>query len=96
MPLTPAAIAQERLREELADQLERLAEGLASARVLSREEWQEHRLALGPQARRVEELIAQAMDARRGNWRSRAGRTPPTAAMTRRSPSSAWSGVSTR
>jgi hypothetical protein len=70
LPLTPAALAQEQLREQLADQLTLLADGLDRADPLTPEEWEELRLALDPQARRVEELVEAASESRRANWRA--------------------------
>jgi uncharacterized membrane protein YgaE (UPF0421/DUF939 family) len=71
LPLTPATLAQERLREQLADQLDLLADGLDHAEPLSPDDWAELRLALHPQARRVEELVQATSEARRANWRAR-------------------------
>lgn len=70
LPLTPAQLAQDRLREQLADQLDLLADGLENEQVLSDEDWNELRLALRPQARRVEDLVNAAAEARRVNWRA--------------------------
>lgn len=70
LPLTPAALAQHRLRDKLADQLEMLADGLEAEEVLSPEDWAELRLALIPEERRVEELVQAASESRRANWRA--------------------------
>jgi len=71
LPLMPAALAQDQMRDDLADRLDQLADGLEAGHLLGRDDWDELRWALQPQARRVEELLAQAMEARRGNWRAR-------------------------
>ncbi|MDH2415604.1 hypothetical protein [Nocardioides sp. CER19] len=71
LPLTPAAMAQERLRGQLADQLDLLADGLASEDVLSRDDWARLRLALEPDVRRAEDLLRAATESRRANWRAR-------------------------
>ena len=71
LPLTPAAAAQDRLRAALADQLDLLAEGLADEDVLEQDDWAAMRLGLEQQAREVEELAAQAEEARRGSWVAR-------------------------
>lgn len=70
LPLTPAAQAQDRLRTQLADQLDLLADGLEHGEVLSPEEWAALQLELWPQARRVEELVTAAAESRRANWRA--------------------------
>lgn len=70
MPLTSAARAQDALRHELAHQLDRLAVALEAEEPLSQDEWITVCSSLDPRMRRVEELAAQAMEARRGNWRA--------------------------
>jgi len=70
LPLTPAELAQHRLRGQLADQLDLLADGLDAEDVLSGEDWSDLRLALIPEERRVEELVQAATEARRANWRA--------------------------
>lgn len=71
LPLTPAVMAQDRLRDRLADQLDLLADGLGSEEVLSADNWARLRLALEPHARRAEDLVRAAAESRRGNWRAR-------------------------
>ncbi|MGZ4475539.1 MAG: hypothetical protein ACXVWW_07510 [Nocardioides sp.] len=68
LPLRPAELAQHRLRGRLADQLERLADGLRREDVLSPEDWEALRLALIPEERRVEELVQAATESRQANW----------------------------
>lgn len=70
LPLTPATLAQERLRRRLADQLDLLADGLERAEVLSPEDWAELQLELRSELRRVEDLVAAAVESRRVNWRA--------------------------
>jgi hypothetical protein len=71
LPLTPAVRAQEHLRRRLADQLVSLAEGLDHDERLDEEDWARRRTDLGPDARRVEELVREALESRRGNWTAR-------------------------
>lgn len=71
LPLTPAVRAQEHLRRRLADQLDVLADGLDSETRLDEAEWDERRKNLDPEARKVEELVGQALESRRGNWTAR-------------------------
>lgn len=71
LPLTPAAVAEDRLRERLGDQLDLLADGLVSEGPLAADDWEELRLALEQDARRVEDLVHAASQARRANWRAR-------------------------
>lgn len=68
LPLRPAELAQHRLRGQLADQLERLADGLGCEEVLSPEDWADLRLELTRDERRVEELVQAASESRRANW----------------------------
>lgn len=77
LPLTPAALAQDRLRDTLATELERLAAGLDAEEPLSEDQWASVSAALDPEMRRVEQLIGHALEAQRGNWR--AGRWAPDA-----------------
>lgn len=69
--LTPAVMAEDRLRERLADQLDLLADGLDHEEPLTADAWGELRLSLELDARRVEELVEAASEARRANWRAR-------------------------
>jgi uncharacterized membrane protein YgaE (UPF0421/DUF939 family) len=65
--LTPAAIAQDRLRDELADQLDQLGTALEQE-IVGEKDWTTLRSALQRQARDAEALIAEAREARRVNW----------------------------
>lgn len=69
LPLTPAAIAQDRLRAELADQLDALAQALEQE-LLGEKDWHELRRTLERTARDAEVLVDQARDARRANWKA--------------------------
>ncbi len=69
LPLTPAARAQERLRVELADQLDELAEALEQA-VVGERDWTALRTSLARTARSADELIDRAREARRANWKA--------------------------
>ena len=71
LPLTPAVRAQEHLRRRLADQLDLLAEGLERNERLDEDDWARRRTDIDPDARRVEELLGNVLEARRGNWTAR-------------------------
>ena len=64
LPITPAAVAADQLREEVAGQLVDLADGLRSGDVPAAR-------ALRHQTRRVDELIGTVHEGQRANWRSR-------------------------
>lgn len=69
-PMTPVTDALAGLRVEMARQLDELADGLEADEQLSPKQWESWRDALDPRARRVDELMAQGLEARRGNWRA--------------------------
>ena len=69
LPLTPATIAQDRLRAELADQLDELADALEQE-IVDEKDWRALRASLDRTARHAEELLARARDARRANWKA--------------------------
>lgn len=69
LPLTPAARAQDRLRAELADQLDELADALEQE-IVGEKDWAALRRGLGRTAQHAESLIARARDARRANWKA--------------------------
>lgn len=71
LPLTPAARAAGQLREEVARQLDDLAEGLTAEEVLTAEDWSRRRWSLSARSRRVGDLIAIVREGQRANWRSR-------------------------
>jgi len=70
LPITPAAEAAERLRGEVADQLDDLADGLAAEDWLTTEQWEERSRALVGHSRHVDDLIDQVREGQRANWRS--------------------------
>ncbi|MDF1605676.1 hypothetical protein [Nocardioides sp. YIM 152315] len=67
--LTPAAIAQDQLRAQLADRLDELADALEQE-VVNELDWNALRHSLDRTARSASDLIAQARDARRANWKA--------------------------
>jgi uncharacterized membrane protein YgaE (UPF0421/DUF939 family) len=69
LPLTPAAMAQERLRAQLADQLDELATALEQE-IVGEKDWNSLRAALTRTARDAETLMAEARDAQRANWKA--------------------------
>jgi hypothetical protein len=64
LPITPAAVAADRLREEVAGQLVDLADGLRSGDVPAVR-------ALRHQTRQVDEWVSTVHEGQRANWRSR-------------------------
>lgn len=70
LPLTPAQATVTRLRRSLADQLDDLAEGLLQETPPDLEGWQHRRRDIRSLTGKMHEMVAQAMEARRGNWRS--------------------------
>lgn len=71
LPLARTVRAQQALRSALADQLDDLVGGLRAEQLPGPTGWSELRRDLGRQTREVQELVALAADARRGNWRAR-------------------------
>ncbi|CAI9416216.1 hypothetical protein [Nocardioides sp. T2.26MG-1] len=69
LPLTPAVLAQDRLREQLADQLDELAEALVQE-ILNELDWNALRRSLERTARDADALMDEARDARRANWKA--------------------------
>lgn len=67
LPLTPATLAQDRLRAALADQLDQLATALDDELVTERD-WSALRRALAQQAREANHLTDQVREAARANW----------------------------
>jgi uncharacterized membrane protein YgaE (UPF0421/DUF939 family) len=70
LPLSASGAQVRRVRETLAEQLRDLADGLRRAEPLTRDQWEERHHALIPVTRRMSELVAEASEARRGNWRA--------------------------
>jgi uncharacterized membrane protein YgaE (UPF0421/DUF939 family) len=71
LPLTPTRLALRRLRAELAEQLQDVAEGLEQPDTPTFDEWRRRRRALRPHIDRMRELVAETAEARRVNWRAR-------------------------
>lgn len=69
LPLTPAALAQDRLRAELADQLDGLATALEQE-ILGEKDWNALRATLGRAAHDADSLMDEARSARRANWKA--------------------------
>ncbi len=69
LPLTPAALAQDRLQTELADQLDELATALVQE-ILGEKDWNALRRSLERAARQADALMDEARDARRANWKA--------------------------
>jgi hypothetical protein len=69
LPLTPAALAQDRLRAELADQLDELATAL-EREILGEKDWNALRRSLERTARDADALMTEAREARRANWKA--------------------------
>lgn len=69
LPLTPAALAQDRLRGQLADQLDELATALEQE-ILNELDWNSLRASLAGTARNADRLMDEARDARRANWKA--------------------------
>jgi len=70
LPLTPARLALRRLRVELAQQLDDVADGLDQPDAPTLEEWDPRRRALTPYIEEVHSLVREAAEARRANWRA--------------------------
>lgn len=71
LPLTPAQLTLRQLRATLVEQLDDLAEGLLREDPLTADEWSERRRDLQPMVGQARELVQQATEGRRGNWRAR-------------------------
>lgn len=69
LPLTPAALAQDRLRGQLADQLDELATALEQE-ILGEKDWNSLRAGLARTAGDADRLMDEARDARRANWKA--------------------------
>ncbi|WP_310964668.1 FUSC family protein [Nocardioides terrisoli] len=71
LPLSRTGLRVREVRDALAEQLTELAEGLRGDRAPTPEEWQEGHRALIPLSRRMSEMVGEASEARRANWRAR-------------------------
>lgn len=69
--LADLARSAERLREELAGQLDDLADGLSLESPPGSEDWQQRRRAVRSTVHDVGEMVAHAAESRRANWRGR-------------------------
>lgn len=69
LPITPAALAQDRLRAQLADQLDELASALEQE-ILGEKDWNSLRASLARTAHHADALMDEARDARRANWKA--------------------------
>jgi uncharacterized membrane protein YgaE (UPF0421/DUF939 family) len=69
LPLMPTARAQDRLRAQLAGQLDELATAL-ELEILGERDWNELRRSLVRTARDAEDMILRARQARRANWKA--------------------------
>lgn len=70
LPLTPVTRAQARLRHRLADELDALGDGLLADELLDESAWERQRRRIEPHVSQLRALVAEANDARRGNWRA--------------------------
>lgn len=71
LPLSRTGAQVGKVRETLAEQLRDLADGLRLEDPLTNEEWEERHHALMPVTRRMSQMVAEASEARRANWRAR-------------------------
>lgn len=71
LPLTPTERAVSALRDTIAGQLDDLADGLRQEEPLTREEWLARQREIGPRAAEMRQMVAEATEARRVNWRAR-------------------------
>ena len=69
LPLTPAALAQDRLRGELADQLDELGTALEQE-ILGEKDWSSLRTSLARTARSADALMDEDRESRRANWKA--------------------------
>jgi uncharacterized membrane protein YgaE (UPF0421/DUF939 family) len=71
LPLSRTGAQVSKVRETLAEQLRDLADGLRHDDPLTRDEWEQRHHALIPVTRKMSEMVAEASEARRANWRAR-------------------------
>jgi len=71
LPLIATGVTQSTLLETLAKQLEDLAEGLLQDPLITSEQWEERQRAIEPQTREMRQMVTEATEARRVNWRAR-------------------------
>jgi len=70
LPLIATGVTQSTLLETLAKQLEDLAEGLLQDPLITSEQWEERQRAIEPQTREMRQMVTEATEARRVNWRA--------------------------
>lgn len=70
LPLSRSGAEVRRVRDALARELTALADGLRRDELLTKDEWDERRESLQPLTRQMSEMVAQAGEARRANWRA--------------------------
>ena len=70
LPLSRTGAEVSRVRLTLGEQLRDLSDGLRQHDLLTRDEWRERHHALIPVTRRMSAMVAEASEARRGNWRA--------------------------
>jgi uncharacterized membrane protein YgaE (UPF0421/DUF939 family) len=70
LPLSPTQQSVTRLRDTLAGQLDDLADGLLHEGPPSAEEWDDRRRSIQPVTSQMREMVEQAGEARRANWRA--------------------------
>jgi uncharacterized membrane protein YgaE (UPF0421/DUF939 family) len=71
LPLSRTGAQVTKVRVTLAEQLRDLAGGLRHDNPLTRDQWEERHHALIPVTRQMSEMVAEASEARRANWRAR-------------------------
>ncbi|HET8602441.1 MAG TPA: hypothetical protein VFM09_00790 [Marmoricola sp.] len=70
LPLSRTGAEMRRVRLTLGEQLRDLADGLRQDELLTRDEWRKRHHALIPITRQMSAMVAEASEARRGNWRA--------------------------
>ena len=71
LPLTPTRIALRRLRTDLAEQLDEVADALRQPEPPTLQEWSQRRRRFRPHIDEMRALAAETDEARRANWRAR-------------------------
>jgi uncharacterized membrane protein YgaE (UPF0421/DUF939 family) len=71
LALRPMSTSVTRLRGELADQLDELADGLSQDTPLTADEWEQHKREIRPTLEEMQRIVGHATDGRRANWRAR-------------------------
>jgi uncharacterized membrane protein YgaE (UPF0421/DUF939 family) len=71
LPLLATRRALGDLRDDLALQLDELAQGLVSTPPPSAGEWRDRRLAIDPQIEEMQRMVAETHQAQHANWRAR-------------------------